>query len=213
MPTPDPSTMDALVPYKQEDGNSDNKEDIYVNEEYLSDTGDKVVIVSPPPRLESLPITQDIPAEENAPAPEVIVEQPLTPEQSRGPSPPPKSFRNSIATGLKRFSTLPRSPSLSSRSPKRSSFSTVHSSRTPSPSYPRQHDLTRPSYRRRKVITQNPAALFCHEVHSIRSTSERCSIYIQKINELYNCDTGLMDWLNDARGRGEDRYSLMLFGN
>lgn len=207
MPTPDPSTTDTLVPPKQKDGNSDNKENIYVDEEYLSDTSDKVVIVSPPPRLESLPTAQDIPAKENSPPPEVIVEQPLTPEQSRGPSPPPKSFRNSIATGLKRFSTLPRSPSLSSRSPKRTSFSTVHSSRTPSPSYSRQHDLTRPSYRRRKVITQNPAALFCHEVQSIRSTSERCSIYIQKINELYNCDTGLMDWLNDAQGRGENRHS------
>ena len=209
MPTPDPSNTDT--PFKEKDGNSDITEDIYVNEEYLSDTSDKVVIVSPPPRLESLPTTQDIPGKETTPPPDVV-ERSLSPD-SQGPSPPPKSFRNSIASGLKRFSTLPRSPSLSSRSPKRSSFSTVHSSRTPSPSYPYQHSSTRPSYRRRKVITRDPAGLFCHEVHSIRSTSERCSIYIQKINELYNCDTGLMDWLNDGRGRGEEIYSLMFFSN
>src|SRR6266550_1234373 len=209
MPTPDPST-DAPVSFKEKDDNSDTKQDIRAKEEDVSDTSDKVVVVTPPSRLDSLPkpATQDLPTKENTSPPDVLVERPLSPEQSQGPSPPPKSLRSTFTSSLKRFSTLSRSPSLSSRSPKRSSFSTVHSSRTPSPSYP-QYDSTRPSCRRYKVITQNPAALFCHEVHSIKSSSERCSIYIQKINDLYNCYTGLMDWLNDAKYRSEYMYSLL----
>ena len=208
MPTPDPS-LDAPVSFKEKGGNSDT---IQAKEE--DDTIDKVVVVTPPSRLDSLPkpVTQDLLTKESTSPPDVLVERSLSPDRSQGPSPPPKSLKNSFTSSLKRFSTLSRSPSLSSRSPKRTSFSTAHSSRTPSPSYPQQ-DLTRPSCRRYKVITQNPAALFCHEVHSIKSSSERCSIYIQKINDLYNCDTGLMDWLNDAKYRGEYRYSLLFSNN
>ncbi|KIL68258.1 hypothetical protein M378DRAFT_121582 [Amanita muscaria Koide BX008] len=155
------------------------------------------IVVEPPPRSDSLHTSTEyvIPSHPQA--------DPTFPPEapSQKPSPPPKSFRNSLTMSLKRFSPLPRPPSGSPRSGKRSSVGTIRTSRTPSPSYPIQHETaTQPL--RQKVITQNPPGLFCHEVHSIKSASERCSIYAQKINELYNCDTGLVVWLHEAKHRG-----------
>ncbi|PPR02487.1 hypothetical protein CVT24_002036 [Panaeolus cyanescens] len=117
------------------------------------------------------------------------------------PSPPPKSFRNSLTTNLKRFSSLPRAPSLSSRSAHRSSGSTRYSSRTPSPSAaPHQRGSTHPPFK--KIRSTNPAALFCHEVYSQTTTLQRCAIYTAKINELYLHDCGLSDWLVEMNTRG-----------
>ncbi|TFK43224.1 hypothetical protein BDQ12DRAFT_674605 [Crucibulum laeve] len=112
------------------------------------------------------------------------------------PSPPPKSFRNSLTTNLKRFSSLPRTPSLSSKSARRSSAGTQYSSRTPSPSL--QLQILTPH---RKIISKSPAAMYCHEVISVRNTAERCAIYTSKINELYNYDCGLADWVVDTKYR------------
>ncbi|KAJ7591349.1 hypothetical protein C8J56DRAFT_825421 [Mycena floridula] len=114
---------------------------------------------------------------------------------STAPSLPPKSpkgFRNSLSRGLKRMS-LPRTPSMKSSS--RSSSDGRHSGslpRTPSP------PLIRP---RMKIKTLYPAAMYCHEVHGQRSAQERCTIYAQKINELYSCDCGLGDWVFEAQIR------------
>ncbi|TFK27016.1 hypothetical protein FA15DRAFT_666751 [Coprinopsis marcescibilis] len=126
-------------------------------------------------------------------------QSPRSASSSSAPSPPPKSFRNSLTTNLKRFSSLPRAPSRSSRhSNKRSSVGTHYSqrsSRTPSPSVPRKSV-------RRKVVDYNPTAMFCHEVYQQRTTAERCQIYIEKINELYIHDCGLSEWLLEMNNRG-----------
>jgi hypothetical protein len=117
---------------------------------------------------------------------------------SMAPSPPPKSLRNSLTTNLKRFSSLPRTPSLSSKSNRRSSSGTSYSSRTPSPSI---HLVLQPH--RPKIRSRDPAALFCHEVSSQRTPMERCVIYATKINELYLYDCGLSDWVVEMKNRGE----------
>lgn len=117
---------------------------------------------------------------------------------SDAPSPPPKSLRNSLTINMKRLS-LSRTASLSSRSARRwSGGNTYYSSRTPSPSIHR----VSPSPQIPKITSTNPAALFCHEVHSQRTTSERCLIYATKINELYLYDCGLSEWVVNMKSRG-----------
>ncbi|KAF8974654.1 hypothetical protein BDZ97DRAFT_1935452 [Flammula alnicola] len=129
-------------------------------------------------------------------------ERPLSPlsadHTGEAPSPPPKSFRNSLATNLKRFSALPRTPSLSSRSGRRSSGSTRYSSRTPSPSF---NLSSHPPFQ--KIKSTNPAALFCHEVYSQNTTMQRCVIYAAKINELYIHDCGLSEWVVETKSRSQ----------
>lgn len=146
--------------------------------------------------------------EDNGPSPKLSRSLSVSTSRSSNnsaPSPPPKSFRNSLTTSLKRFSTLPRAPSLSasrsSKESKRSSNGThysTRSSRTPSPS-------PRPSHhkrvKRKKTLEPNPAAMFCHEVYQQRTTAERCAIYTTKINELYWYDCGLSDWLIEMKYR------------
>ncbi|KDR83419.1 hypothetical protein GALMADRAFT_235540 [Galerina marginata CBS 339.88] len=128
------------------------------------------------------------------------LDRPLSPlsadHTGEAPSPPPKSFRNSLSNNFKRISALPRTPSLSSRSGRRSSGSTRYS-RTPSPSL---RHAPHPSVK--KIISSNPAALFCHEVHSQNTTLQRCAIYATKINELYIHDCGLSEWVVETKTRG-----------
>ena len=119
---------------------------------------------------------------------------------SDAPSPPPKSFRNSLTVNLKRLS-LPRTASLSSKSARSRRWSggnAHHSSRTSSPSI---HRVSPPPLVPR-IRSSNPAALFCHEVHSQRTTSERCLIYATKINELHLYDCGLSEWVVNMKSRG-----------
>ncbi|KAJ3977532.1 hypothetical protein EV361DRAFT_863793 [Lentinula raphanica] len=151
---------------------------------------------------------------------------------SPAPSPPPKSFRHSITTGLKRMS-LPRSPSGKSLSRgsherERSSTEENDSSHHPLPDIPQAQLLnfqppvplrniqsiqnyqkvTRPfitplqPIKHKRKIDPSPAAMFCSEVTSRRNASERCMLYAQKINELYMYDCGLGDWMEQMRGRG-----------
>lgn len=119
---------------------------------------------------------------------------------SDAPSPPPKSFRNSLNVNLKRIS-LPRTASLSSKSARSRRWSggnAHHSSRTSSPSI---HRGVSPPLLVPKIKSTNPAALFCHEVHSQRTTSERCLIYATKINELHLHDCGLSEWVVNMKSR------------
>ncbi|KIM45873.1 hypothetical protein M413DRAFT_440927 [Hebeloma cylindrosporum] len=116
------------------------------------------------------------------------------------PSPPPKSLRNSLTNNFKRFSTLPLTPSLSSRSGR---ISSEHSSRSPSPS---QHHPPAPLPAAQKSKSTNPAALFCHEVYSQNTTMQRCVIYAAKINELYTHDCGLSEWVVETRSRGQNTH-------
>ncbi|KAG6903337.1 hypothetical protein C0995_013090 [Termitomyces sp. Mi166 len=115
------------------------------------------------------------------------------------PSPPPKSFRNSLTTNLKRLSSsLPRTPSLSSKS--RRSSGTYYSSRTPSPSM-QSMPLPPP---RPKIVSASPPAMFCAEISTKKTSLERCSLYAQKINELYMYDSGLADWTIEAKQRANN---------
>jgi hypothetical protein len=108
-------------------------------------------------------------------------------------------------TLLKRFSSLPRSPSR--KSDKRLSASSKYS-RTPSPSsMPSSPPLPSPPLppiprpvRKRK--SRFPAALQCNEVYAKKSVLERSVVYADKINELYIHDCGLGDWLIGARLQG-----------
>jgi hypothetical protein len=117
--------------------------------------------------------------------------------QGDTPSPPPKSFRNSLTTGLRRLSTLPRTPSI--KSARRSSGGTHYSSRTPSPSVMQAPlPVSRP-----KIKSQYPSAMYCTEVFARKTALERCAVYAHKINELYMYDCGLGDWIIETKYRGD----------
>lgn len=123
------------------------------------------------------------------------------------PDPPPKSgFKFSLATNLKRLSSLSRT-SISSKSVGsvgRSSFET----RPPSPlSYPY---FSNSRSNTQKTISMNPAALFCREVDGQNTTLQRCIIYANKINELHLYDCGLSDWLIQMTDRSWSLSILFL---
>ncbi|KAJ7068016.1 hypothetical protein C8F01DRAFT_1017006 [Mycena amicta] len=126
------------------------------------------------------------------------------------PSPPPKGFKASLTTGLRRISSLPRTPSPKRRSLARSSSTRSHG-KTPSPSVP-PVPLPVPSppiHRRRpKIIEQYPAALFSADILSRKSGTERCVLYAQKINELYVHDSGLADWVVFRGSNGGKRGTM-----
>ncbi|KAF7353033.1 hypothetical protein MVEN_01271000 [Mycena venus] len=138
--------------------------------------------------------------------------------------------RTSLGAGLKRFASLPRTPSRSpssrSRSLGRSGSTSTHnstrsnggspaaqpaplppSSWNPNTTFP-QSDLDprqnqrQPMPRRRKIVSRNPPALSSADLVGKKSALERCSLYAQKINELYMHDCGLSEWMVEARFRG-----------
>lgn len=108
------------------------------------------------------------------------------------PETPLKGLRRSLTTKVRRLS---RAASLSSKSgASRSSQETRYSQRTPSPLSNYQARAS-PLNSHRRVISMNPAALFCHEIGGQTTTLQRCSIYANKINELSMYDCGLSDWI------------------
>ena len=139
------------------------------------------------------------------------------------PSPPPKSLRSSITKGLRRMSMnhsrssierakspppLPPLPVVDAAllvSPPRGS--SLH----PLPQLPSQplplrniHNVPRQHRApRQKTIARAPPALFCHEVWSEKNATVRCEIYAAKINELWQTDCGLTDWLHDVTTAGK----------
>jgi hypothetical protein len=142
-----------------------------------------------------------------------------------GATPNSKTRAQSLGAGLKRFASLPRTPSPSSR---RSSSSLVRTSSTsgrsqgspggrtaPLPpsswnpnanySHSEPHASLGPRQmpRRRKIVSRNPPALSSADIGLRKSALERCSLYAQKINELYMHDCGLSEWVVEARFRGE----------
>lgn len=114
------------------------------------------------------------------------------------PEPPLKGLRRSLTTKVKRFSSISRAASLSSKSTNRSSQETHRSSRTPSPlsHYPAR---TSPLISHNKVISINPSALYCHEVGGQTTALQRCYIYANKINELSMYDCGLSNWVGQMK--------------
>ncbi|KAG6334384.1 hypothetical protein ID866_4705 [Astraeus odoratus] len=98
---------------------------------------------------------------------------------------------------LKRFSTLPRTPSLMSLN--RHSIVTKHSSRTPSPSVNHSIPPARPPMRR--IKSASPPAMNFADVLSKKTALERSLGYARKINELYCYDCGLSDWMAEVQHR------------
>ncbi|OJT07344.1 hypothetical protein TRAPUB_1810 [Trametes pubescens] len=136
---------------------------------------------------------------------------------SRLPVPPPKNSRsasdderqqNSLApssfratlTNLKRFSSLPRTPSRSSRSSKRSTSPEARRSLSPSiePIHvelpPRRRMTPQPT-----KISSWPQAMVTRDVTMLRSARERAKMYAEKINELTEYDCGLREWMVSQR--------------
>lgn len=183
--------------------------------------------IHPPPRMENLRPGLELPRDDNCPGiiPDPIPSpdearrmsadfSPRTASRSRSPpyinweytgrtpSPPPKSFRHTVTANLKRFSSLPRTPSYKSYG---GSSSNGQASRTPSVS-----SLPPLPPPRRKIISQSPSAMFYMDVIAKKTTMERCIGYAQKINELYIYDCGLSDWVMDAQSKGAFLFQMLL---
>ncbi|KAF9221929.1 hypothetical protein BS17DRAFT_224448 [Gyrodon lividus] len=104
-----------------------------------------------------------------------------------------KSLKNAL--NIKRFSSLPRTPSLVSLN--RLSAGSKHSFRTPSPSV--THSVSRPTPPVRRTRSTSPPAMYFADVVVKKSALERSVGYAYKINELYNYDCGLGDWVAGTR--------------
>ncbi|KAJ7179394.1 hypothetical protein C8R46DRAFT_942009 [Mycena filopes] len=195
-----------------------------------------MIIPAPPPRMESLPehsgedwqyINRELnasPSSEGHMSQDRVSWESYSPPSqdgvsvgsSGGPNPPPKSFK----ARLKRFSSLPRTPSPSKSLTRSSSTSTSTKSHrlspspptasvtlptppasgsAPLPSLPTQVQMPPP---RRKIIALHPSALISSDVATRKSSQERSLLYAQKINELYVHDCGLSQWVVEARFRG-----------
>lgn len=125
------------------------------------------------------------------------------------PEPPLKGLRRSLTTKVKRFSSISRAASLSSKSTNRSSQDTRRSSRTPSP-LAHYATPTTISSSHNKIILMNPSALFCHEVVGQTTTLQRCYIYANKINELAMYDCGLSSWIGQMKDQSWAFHFLSL---
>lgn len=123
-------------------------------------------------------------APSNSPASHVINEKSLL-NPSGGP------------LNAKRFSALPRAPSVSS-----SSNISRRASRTPSPPLP-----SAPK-RPKRVIEQWPVAMQYKDVLECKTPLERSLGYARKINELAMYDCGLTSWMDAVRTRGIVVYTL-----
>ncbi|KAI0773824.1 hypothetical protein C8Q74DRAFT_1368373 [Fomes fomentarius] len=113
----------------------------------------------------------------------------------------PSAFK--VLTNLKRFSSLPRTPSRSSKSSKRSSSPDVRRSMSPSiptvevDSPPRRRIIPKPKYSHPWPPAMNPA-----DVVVLRGSRERARGYAMKINELSMYDCGLREWMaTQSRGQ------------
>lgn len=108
-----------------------------------------------------------------------------------------KSPKNAL--NAKRFSTLPRTPSLMSLN--RPTVESKRSSGIPSPSI--THVVSQPKPPVRRTRSTRPPAMSFADVTVKRTALERSVGYAYKINELYNCDCGLGDWIAETRYRGK----------
>ena len=97
-------------------------------------------------------------------------------------SPPEPKRKGGILTNLKRYSSLPRPPSM--RSQRLSVFT-----RTPPPPQSR-------------IRARSPDAMRFKDILNKRSALERATAYAHKINELSMYDCGLGDWVTSTKERG-----------
>ncbi|KAI6047098.1 hypothetical protein EDC04DRAFT_2556465 [Pisolithus marmoratus] len=104
----------------------------------------------------------------------------------------------------KRFSTLPRTPSLISLN--RHSTTSKQSFNSPSLSVNRPTLLERPPVRR--IRSASPSAMHFSDVLAKRTALERSIGYARKVNELYHYDCGLGDWMAEVRHRATRPQSI-----
>ena len=125
-----------------------------------------------------------------------------TPQELNGPYPRVKESapeddssetkrKGGLLTNLKRYSSLPRPPSISTRM---SIFT-----RSPSPKLPS------------RIRAKSPDAMQFREVLSKRTAVERAIGYAHKINELAMYDCGLGDWVASMKERGGPRIPFSFF--
>ena len=155
-----------------------------------------------------------------------ISRSPSTSPSMFSPTPPPKSIHGSLEdvpqasgssgvikgalTNFKRFSALPRTPSVTSaraKSPEASpQVSPRHSKDAPLPAIPAplRRRVPRP-----RITAEWPDAMSCRDVVTLRTPLERAAGYANKINELALYDCGLTDWLQDRRYTGGCAYSCL----
>lgn len=103
-------------------------------------------------------------------------------------SPSEPKRKGGILTNLKRYSSLPRSPSI--KSPQTSIFPRM-SSPPPPPSPPKP-----------RIRARSPDALRFRDILNKKSALERATAYANKINELSMYDCGLGDWVITMKERG-----------
>ncbi|KAH7916153.1 hypothetical protein BJ138DRAFT_996455 [Hygrophoropsis aurantiaca] len=126
---------------------------------------------------------------------------PLPPKQDPQDADAPRPLKNAL--NIKRFSSLPRTPSIMSLN--RLSSGSKRSSRTPSPSIlppiPRSPPVVV------KIKSSWPPAMHFAEVVVKKSALERSLGYAHKINELYMYDCGLGDWLWETKYKAANPQS------
>ncbi|KAG9317263.1 hypothetical protein JVU11DRAFT_1457 [Chiua virens] len=142
------------------------------------------------PRIDPLPSLQrsDEDAAQYCADPSVETVPPV-PAKNDLPYLDTKSLKNAL--NLKRFSSLPRTPSLMSFNPL--SAGSKRSSGTPSPSI--AHSGSQPRLPVRKIRSTHPPAMYFADVVVKRTALERSIGYAHKINDLYSYDCGLADWI------------------
>lgn len=108
----------------------------------------------------------------------------------------PSDLRVRSALSIKRFSSLPRTPSpISLIQP---SIESKRSSRTPSPSFV-GHSVAKILPPVQKVKSAWPPGMHFADVVVKKNALDRSVGYAQKINELYMYDCGLGDWIVETR--------------
>lgn len=113
--------------------------------------------------------------------------------------PQPSDLRVRSALSIKRFSSLPRTPSPVSLT--QPSTEIKRSSRTPSPSFV-GHSVPKALPPVQKVKSAWPPCMHFADVVVKKNTLDRSVGYAQKINELYLYDSGLGDWIVETRYKG-----------
>ncbi|KAI0291734.1 hypothetical protein BC826DRAFT_1105862 [Russula brevipes] len=127
----------------------------------------------------------DVPQEPNGSCP-------IIREFAAEDSPLEAKRKGGVLTSLKRYSSLPRTPSVKSQ---RMSIVT----RSPSPESPP----------RRRIRTRSPDAMRFKDILNKRSALERAIGYANKINELSTYDCGLGDWVVSMKERGSSKPRLV----
>ncbi|KAG2158916.1 uncharacterized protein EDB93DRAFT_1325021 [Suillus bovinus] len=127
---------------------------------------------------------------ENESKPEVLPPLPAKNE------PQPSDLRVRSALSIKRFSSLPRTPS--QMSPIQPSTEINRSSRTPSPSFV-AHSVPKALPPVQKIKSAWPPSMHFADVIVKKNALDRSVGYAQKINELYLYDCGLGDWIVETR--------------